>query len=126
MLNNNQIIEKWLYTFGKNIDPDIVSKRVTSDGNFLWHIFTWGNANCLEKIEAKKAFDELQYTEAIMFYGGFENSIENVCSIGKIFANDLDKNVDVYVVAKDFSWTYVQTHEDSCGPYYSEKEGENL
>ena len=61
-----------------------------------------------------------------MFYGGFENSIENVCSIGKIFANDLDKNVDVYVVAKDFSWTYVQTHEDSCGPYYSEKEGENL
>ena len=25
---------------------------------------------------------------------------------------------DWYVVDKDFTWTYAQTHEDECGPYF--------
>ena len=34
--------------------------------------------------------------------------------IGKITAKamDQDRTSDVYIVAKDFSWTYVRTHEE--------------
>ena len=32
---------------------------------------------------------------------------------------DKDKNSDVYIVAKDYSWTYVRTHEYGLGPYFS-------
>ncbi|MBQ2911256.1 MAG: DUF4275 family protein, partial [Clostridia bacterium] len=29
------------------------------------------------------------------------------------------KESDVYIVASDFSWTYVRTHERGiCGPYF--------
>ena len=41
--------------------------------------------------------------------------------IGKLSAKELDDSNewDVYIVAKDFSWTYVRTHErDYCGPYF--------
>lgn len=29
---------------------------------------------------------------------------------------------EFYVVAKDYSWTYIKTHEaDACGPYFLKK-----
>ncbi|MET0960058.1 MAG: DUF4275 family protein, partial [Psychrobacillus psychrotolerans] len=28
---------------------------------------------------------------------------------------------DIFVVDKDFTWTYVNTHETSLGPYFSRK-----
>ena len=28
---------------------------------------------------------------------------------------------DVYLVDKDFTWTYVHTHEEACGPYFCKK-----
>ena len=36
-----------------------------------------------------------------------------------VFGKDVDKDKgsDVYIVAKDFSWTYVCTHEFGLGPY---------
>ena len=27
---------------------------------------------------------------------------------------------DWYVVDRNFTWTYVQTHEEDCGPYFCE------
>ena len=35
-------------------------------------------------------------------------------------AEKIDKwTVEFYVVAKDYSWTYIKTHEcDLCGPYF--------
>ena len=34
-------------------------------------------------------------------------------------AKALDSFVEIYVVGKDFKWTYIKTHEnDMCGPYF--------
>ena len=33
-------------------------------------------------------------------------------------ANALDEMTEIYVVAPDFSWTYIKTHESMCGPYF--------
>lgn len=118
-MNNCELIEKWLSAFGKDVNPKLLEDHVTSDGNFLWHLFTWGNVPCLEGDEARKAFDELEYTNAIRFYDGYSNYIEDVSVVDKISAKtvDNDKKSDVYIVAKDFSWTYVRTHEGGLGPY---------
>ena len=117
-------IKKWISVFGEGIDKKLIEQRVTSEGNHLWHIFTWGNAPCLEGDEAKAAFDALEYTEAIRFCGGFSNRIKGVCTVGKLSADDVnnDPASDVYIVASDFSWTYVRTHEDGFfGPYFALK-----
>jgi len=118
-MDNREIIEKWLSVFGKGVDKQLIEDHVTSYGNLLWHLFTWGNVACIKGDEARAAFDALDYTEAIRFYDGYANNIEGVSVIEKISAKKVDKDrkSDVYIVAKDFSWTYVRTHEDYLGPY---------
>ena len=76
---------------------------------------------CANVLLAQTRFwiDDLQYEEAIRFYDGYSSHIEGVSVVNKITAKkvDKDKNSDVYIVAKDFSWTYVRTHECYLGPY---------
>ena len=112
-------INKWLSIFGEFVDEKLINEHVTSDGNHLWHIFTWGEVTCLKGDEAKKAFDALEYTEAIKFYGGYSNKIMDISAVLKLSASDVDNDQasDVYIVATDYSWTYVRTHEDGLGPY---------
>ena len=96
---------------------------VASYGNLLWHLFTWGEVPCLRGEDAKRAFDKLEYEEAIRFYDGYAGHIEKVSLIDKITAKKVDKDreSDVYIVAEDFSWTYVRTHEEGLGPYFCRK-----
>ena len=120
-MSEDELIKKWLKVFGKNVDKKLIEDHVTSYGNLLWHLFTWGEVPCLQGEDARKAFDELQYEEAIRFYDGYAGHIEKASVIEKITAKavDKDKASDVYIVGKDFSWTYVRTHEDGwCGPYF--------
>lgn len=119
-MTNNELIEDWLSVIGENVDDNLIKDHVTSYGNHLWHIFTWGNVPCLEGDEARTAFNSLQYIEGIKFYGGYSKHIDDVSMIGKITAEEIDKDTgsDIYIVAKDFTWTYVRTHESACGPYF--------
>ena len=120
-MSDDELMKKWLAVFGRSVDKKIIEEHVTSYGNHLWHLFTWGKVSCLQGDEARRTFDELQYEEAIRFYDGYASHIEKVSIIGKISAKDVEKDreSDVYIVAKDFSWTYVRTHETGlCGPYF--------
>ncbi len=119
-MENNQIVKKWLESFGKNVPDSIIKNHVTSCGNHLWHIFTWGEVSCIEGDTANSAFDKLHYHKAIKFYGGYSAEITNISTINKVTSAKIDKerHTDVYIVAKDFSWTYVHTHESDCGPYF--------
>lgn len=56
-------------------------------------------------------------------YGWIKNTdIPDKISAKKV---DKDRKSDVYIVAKDFSWTYVRTHEVDFGPYLCVKKYTN-
>ena len=112
-------INKWLSVFGDGVDKKIIKEHVKAEYNYLWHIFTWGEVPCLEGNDARIAFDALQYTEAILFCDGYSNRINGIRNVSKLTAQSVDEDAgrDVYIVANDFSWTYVRTHESDCGPY---------
>ncbi len=122
-MTEKELLEKWLSIFGDTVPEEIMKEHVTSYGNLIWHIFTWGSTPCLKREEAKKAFDELQYTSAIKFYGGYSNEIDTVSCVGKLSSEELSREDEgaVYIVAEDFFWTYVDTHEDIFGPYFCMK-----
>ena len=124
-MDNYELVKKWLAIFGKDVDKKVINDHVTSYGNHLWHLFTWGNVPCILGDEARKAFDALDYAEAIRFYDEYSNHVDKISVIEKISASsvDKDKGSDVYIVAKDFSWTYVRTHEYGLGPYLCMKVG---
>lgn len=118
-LTDAELVRKWLNAFGSNVDKTIIKERVTSAHNYLWHLFTWRNVSCYKGDAARDAFNALRYSEAIKFCDGCGCSIENVSAVGKVTAKDIDEDAgrDVYLVGKDFSWTYVRTHEADLGPY---------
>ena len=70
-MSDDKVMKKWLSAFGKNVDKRLMEEHVTSYGNLLWHLFTWGEVPCLQGDDARKAFDNLQYEEAIRFYDGY-------------------------------------------------------
>lgn len=129
-MTNQKLIRKWLSVFGQNVPKEIMDNHVTADGNHMWHIFTWGNVPCLDGDAARVAFDHLQDIEVMQFYGGYDCKIKRVSIRKKRTAKALDREryTDIYVVAKDFSWTYVHTHEPDFGPYFCvlEKETDRL
>ncbi len=123
-MSDDEWMKKWISIFGENVDKGIMEEHITSKGNHLWHLFTWGEVPCLQGDDARKEFDEIEYEEAIRFYDGYASHIEKVSTIGKVSAKavDKDKESDVYIVAKDFTWTYVRTHEIGlCGPYFCKR-----
>ena len=60
-MDNYELVEKWLAIFGKDVDKKVINDHVTSYGNHLWHLFTWGNVPCISGDEARSAFDTLDY-----------------------------------------------------------------
>ena len=61
----------------------MIEEHVTSHGNHLWHLFSWCDVEYLEGENARKAFDDLQYEEAIKFCDGYSNRIKMWKILGK-------------------------------------------
>ena len=77
--------------------------------------------DCLQGEQADIAFNRESKKFCYVFYQHFDDAfiLENASSLN---ANDFLNEEDVYVVDKEFNWTYVKTHETGwCGPYFSQK-----
>ncbi|VEU80026.1 DUF4275 family protein [Haploplasma axanthum] len=121
-----KFFKSWYRVFATNVSKDIMNKRVLSKGNLPWHIFTWGEVGSIEGLEALNCLKKSDFTEVIAF-SGYPN---NFSKIKKIKSNAdleklLDNRNDIYITAKDFSWTFVKTHESNLGPYFKFKELKN-
>ena len=88
---------------------------------YLWHLFSYEKKACLKEEQAEKAFNDETKNSCYVFYqhNDYALILENA---SKLQSNDLLNETDVYVVDKEFTWTYVRTHETGgCGPYFSRK-----
>jgi len=116
---------QWLAAFGGEVSEEFLDEHIWADGNYLWHIFSWEGRECISGDEARAALAELEYTTAYIFHSGYVTDgtlhAEHLGRIGRVCPEALDELGDVYLVAEDFSWTYVHTHEEMCGPYFCRK-----
>jgi hypothetical protein len=96
-------------------------KKIYMD-QFLWHAFSYEKLPCLQGEQAIQAFEQQIKNDCYLL---FEHD-ERVLQLSKckhLTSADLSKNTnmyleDLYVIDKNFTWTYVITHESSCGPYF--------
>lgn len=88
---------------------------------YLWHVFSYEKKDCLKEEQANEAFNQVQKKACYVFYQHSNDALilENV---SRMTAEDFESEQDVYVMDKEFAWTYVNTHEQGwCGPYFSWK-----
>ena len=119
-----RVKERWLDVFAADVSEKDLGKHILSEGNFLWHLFSWKLRPCLEGDAARQALAAAQ-GERYLFY--YEHPPKGTPLIRAVTQEDLDAlpvdqgalpGADWYVVDKDFTWTYAQPHEEACGPYF--------
>jgi hypothetical protein len=102
----------WYKTFAYNVSKDIMDEHVLAEGNLPWHIFTWGEVDAIEGLEAINHLNNIDVNGVITFSGFPDDfsKIKMVKSQRKL--NELLQNIDdVYITALDFSWTFVKTQK---------------
>ena len=120
-MTKQKFTNQWLRHFAKGVAEKQIEQYVKDQ--FIWHVFSWEhvkNENRLVGDDARQAFDAADKSEVICCdeYGG--EGVKDRLPTRYNTAEKIDKwTVEFYVVAKDYSWTYIKTHEcDLCGPYF--------
>lgn len=119
-MTKDEFYTKWLEAFGGGIPKSDIKKYVKATGDCIWHIFSWDLAEkkrYLTGAEAEKAYDQIDKRGA-MYIDWFQDDHTKDMTWDLNQADALEKFVEVYVVGKDFRWTYIKTHEGDCGPYF--------
>lgn len=91
-------------------------------GQHIWHVFSCNLIPCdglLTGDDARRAFDEMDKGHCIccdLYNGG---GVSDRLLPHLTTAREVEDLCEFYVVAGDYSWTYIKTHEgDLCGPYF--------
>ncbi|WP_102272384.1 DUF4275 family protein [Cytobacillus massiliigabonensis] len=112
--------KQWEDNFANHLDNREKQSIFLED--YLWHIFSYEKKNCLKDNQADIAFNKEGKKFCYVFYQHSNDALilENASLLN---ADDFSNEEDVYVVDKEFKWTYVRTHETGwCGPYFNRKE----
>lgn len=105
----------WEKEFAEAISSD--EKRKIYLHDFLWHLFSYEKVEAFAKDYAKNSFNNELKNRVYVFYqhSDYALTIENAKNI---VAEDFNYEDDIYIVDTEFQWTYVNTHETACGPYF--------
>ncbi len=92
-------------------------------GKYIWNAFYYKLIDCFAGEEANRVFDEIDKKDAyeIQYDSGLLADFE-----AQPLSVNFQKSIDIvdsglvefYVFSKDFSWVYIVTHEEECGPYF--------
>jgi tRNA (guanine-N7-)-methyltransferase len=122
-IERTDIVNRWISTFASSVADDILREHVLEECNYLWHVFSWGKVPCFEGDQARRTFDDRKCNLVYMFRRGRSINnfprIEGLTIANKVTSEQLELIDDIYVVDLNFSWTYVNTHESECGPYFA-------
>lgn len=111
--------------YASDVPEDKLYKYVVSNGNYIWHLFSWELLSAdkyLEGEEAKKAYDMCDKSNAIVYVEVPEGEFFKIKNT-YMYSKEIEEQGEVYVFAEDLSWVYINTHEESIGlgPYFIRK-----
>ena len=121
IMTKQKFINQWLRCFAKDVTKEAINKYINNQ--YIWHVFSWELLDpdaFLVGDDARRAYDEADKSNCIYCDMFGSNGISDRVLNEYSSSGNVDSNVtELYVVAKDYSWTYIKTHEnDLCGPYF--------
>lgn len=119
-MTEKEFYKKWFEVFAQGISDKQIQKYVVDTGNYIWHIFSFELIDMDKYLvgdEAKKAYNSIDKNGALYVELDDDNGVQDVTwELSR--AEEIDKFCELYVVGRDFEWTYIKTHEPACGPYF--------
>lgn len=117
--------EQWELHFANHLSDDEKKSIFLHDDRgycgYLWHLFSYKKRECLRSQDANRAFNQTEKNACYVFYQ-YKDEAYMIENLSMITADELMDEADIYIVDKEFNWTYVITHETGlCGPYFSSK-----
>jgi hypothetical protein len=110
-----ELARRWRQSFAANVKS--ATGNPTFNG-FDWHAFSEGFARAVDGDAARNEYRRRQDEKEIIVLVGSVPRQGFRCS-GDMLPIFDGKALDVHVVASDFSWTMVFTHESYLGPYFT-------
>lgn len=129
-MTRQEFKEKFLETFAADVPAESKRKyNVDSKNGRLWNLFAAKLVPCLEGEKARKEFDKANKTNAQMMeydscwmfcFPPYKNPCATPLLPEMFTAHGVDEHLypETYIFGENFSWCYVTTHTDSCGPYF--------
>ncbi|MGI2326864.1 DUF4275 family protein [Planococcus sp. YIM B11945] len=136
-----ELEQRWEEAFAKDLSK--AQKRKIAFPQCMWNAFSWNKIECLKEQVAVDAFNQQKKARCYLFYANIDDALfikkanrikaEDIIhtdspAIEKTFTsvhnnqsyfNSVEElRADLYVVDEHFTWTYVLTHEEGCGPYF--------
>lgn len=121
-MDRNRFRRKWLASFAAGVSHEDIKTYVKEYGNYIWHVFSWellDKERYLSGDAARAAFDAADRQGAVCIEW-FTDKWTRYIDPG-MTAADIERKTEIYIAAADFSWTYIKTHEKTCGPYFMAK-----
>lgn len=121
-MNRAEFEQKWLNTFIPGL-----TKRQYQDCyvcQYLWHVFSYElipKEKVLTGDMARQAYDNMDKEHAVMIQIWNDEMLEETTELINEYKNwkSIENIPELFVVDKDWKWTYVSTHENGwCGPYF--------
>ena len=113
--------DKYISVFFKKLSQE-TKKNIYFD-EFMWHAFSYDAVSNLKYGDAIKEFKKRDKNDVYIFFQESDKILEKkdlaYSELLRIWGKS-DKELDCYVVDKNFEWTFVLTHEtlDSEDDYY--------
>ncbi|CAG7594692.1 hypothetical protein PAESOLCIP111_00006 [Paenibacillus solanacearum] len=108
----------WEENFAEQLSAD--EKKKIYLEQYLWHVFSYKKILCLKNDQAIMEFNKVIKSQRTCYIFFQHSDLALIVeSSSSITSEDLEYDDDIYIVDKGFTWTYIQTHEEQCGPYFS-------
>lgn len=115
--STEEVVEKWDKTFATISNE---TKKSIFYDSFRWHMYSYEQLPALCGQEAREAFNAVAKSNLYFMYDRHKGmqTVQIFEHAGQMVAADLDEQQDIYVFDNTFTWCYIHTHEEMCGPYF--------
>lgn len=121
----NFLSMQWDTLFSSLVTEQVKKDTMYYSDQYKWHIFSFDLLKAQSGLDARKAFDLQNKASLYMFFQYGEKAF-HIKNANLLYTEDLDMlseystldNADMYIFDPLSKWTYVKTHEESCGPYF--------
>ena len=125
-----EVVGQWDACFDSLVSAEAKQAANHYTDQFRWHLFSFELLTALQGDDARNAFDSVKKQDLYLFFDYADECylvrnahLLTAADIEAVKANSPLNYSDLYFFDPVEKWTYVKPHEEYCGPYFFQCDG---